>query len=238
MDSPDWTSLPPDLLAKISEEFPIPHRAPIRATCKVWNSAMVPVISPSPWLFLPDEDGEQHNSTFLSLPDNYSFTYPPLPDLCGMTCVGSHAGWFVIADRKRKVSLLNPLTGNQICLPSHVAPWNVDRVDLQAFKPHRIGKMVFSANPTVHDYAAVAIYRVTDWELIYTKSGEGRWNLLETALTQNGPKHQDIVHHDGKFYCVTHKGEVIAFDLSGVSPTVTMVAQSSGLASIIPAGSY
>ncbi|CAL9168346.1 unnamed protein product [Musa hybrid cultivar] len=111
MHSPDWTSLPPDLLAKISEEFPIPHRARIRATCKDWHSAMVPVISPSPWLFVPDDDGEQHNSTFFSLPDNCSFTYPPLPELCGMTCVGSHAGWFVITDRKRKVSLLIRLRG-------------------------------------------------------------------------------------------------------------------------------
>ncbi|URE32442.1 hypothetical protein MUK42_36992 [Musa troglodytarum] len=206
---------------------------------------MVPVISPSPWLFLPDDDGEQHNSTFLSLPDNYSFTYPPLPDLCGMTCVGSHAGWFVIADRKRKVSLLNPLTGNQICLPSHVAPWNVDRVDLQAFKPHRvafkpnrIGKIVFSANPTVHNYVAVATYIFTDRELTYTKSGDDKWNLLETALTENDRSWNDIMHHDGKFYCITRNGEVVAFDLSGVNPTAMLVAQSSALVSIMPAGTY
>ncbi|XP_065023295.1 F-box protein At3g56470-like [Musa acuminata AAA Group] len=238
MHSPDWTSLPPDLLAKISEEFPIPHRARIRATCKDWHSAMVPVISPSPWLFVPDDDGELHNSTFFSLPDDCSFTYPPLPELCGMTAVGSHAGWFVITDWKRKVSLLNPLTGNHISLPSHVARWNVDRVDLQEFNPKRIGKIVFSSNPTVHNYVAVAIYRFTDWELTYTKSGDDKWNLLETALTENDRSYKDIVHHDGKFYCATHEGAVIAFDLSGVSPSVTMVAQSSALASIIPVRTY
>ncbi|KAJ8460008.1 hypothetical protein OPV22_032934 [Ensete ventricosum] len=240
MHSPDWTSLPPELLAKISEEFPIRHRTRIRATCKAWHSAMVPVIRPSPWLFLPDEDGEQHNSNFLSLPDNRSFTFPPLPELCGMRCLGSHAGWFVIADRKRNVSLLNPLTGKQICLPSRVVRWNVDRVDdLQAFKPNRIGKMVFSPNPTVDNYVAVAIYRLTKWELTYTKSGEDWWNLLETALTEDGASYQDILHHDGKFYGVTHRGEIVAFDLSGVGPTVkTIVARTSGLASIIPRGTY
>ncbi|XP_064979810.1 F-box protein At3g56470-like [Musa acuminata AAA Group] len=238
MHSPDWTSLPPDLLAKISEEFPIPHRARIRATCKAWHSAMEPVISPSPWLLLPSENFEQHNSTFLCLPDNYCFTYPRLPQLSGVRCVGSHAGWFVIVGRKRKVSLLNPLSGNQICLPSHVARWNVDRVNHQAFKPNRIGKMVFSANPTVHSYVVVAIYRFTDWELTYTKSGEDRWNLLETALTENDGSYKDIMHHDGKFYCITRKGEVIAFDLSGVSPVVTIIARSSALVSVIPAGNY
>ncbi|XP_064979814.1 F-box protein At2g05970-like [Musa acuminata AAA Group] len=238
MHSPDWTSLPPDLLAMISEEFPIPHRARIRATCKNWHSAMVPVISPSPWLFVPDEDGEHHNSTFFSLPDNCSFTNPPLPELCGMTCFGSHAGWFVIADRKRKVSLLNPLTGNHISLPSHVAQWIVNRVDVQEFKPERIGKIVFSENPTVHNYVAVAIYRFREWELTYTKSGDDKWNLLETAFTENDPFYQDIVHHDGKFYCATHEGAVIALDLSGVSPTVTMVSQRSALASIIPVRTY
>ncbi|CAD5169010.1 unnamed protein product [Musa acuminata subsp. malaccensis] len=192
MHSPDWTSLPPDLLAKISEEFPIPHRARIRATCKAWHSAMEPVISPSPWLLLPGENFEQHNSTFLCLPDNYCFTYPASPAQRCEVC-RIHAGWFVIVGRKRKVSLLNPLTGNQICLPSHVARWNVDRVNHQAFKPNCIGKMVFSANPTVHSYVVVAIYRFTDWELTYTKSGEDRWNLLETALTENDGSYKG--HH-------------------------------------------
>ncbi|CAL9042951.1 unnamed protein product [Musa banksii] len=160
---------------------------------------MEPVISRSPWLLLPGENVEQHNSTFFCLPDNYSFTLPRLPKLRGVRCIGCHAGWFVIAGRKRKVSLLNPLTGNQICLPSHVARWNVDRVDHQAFKPKRIGKIVFSSNPTVHNYVAVAIYRFTDCELTYTKSGEDRWNLVETALTENDRSYKDIMHHDGKF---------------------------------------
>ncbi|URE32443.1 hypothetical protein MUK42_36992 [Musa troglodytarum] len=168
---------------------------------------MEPVISPSPWLLLPGDSVEQHNSTFLCLADNSSFTYPPIPQLRGARCLGSHAGWLVIADRKRKVSLLNPLTGNQICLPSHVARWNVDRVDLQA-------------------------------ELTYTKSGDDKWNLLETALTENDRSWNDIMHHDGKFYCITRNGEVVAFDLSGVNPTAMLVAQSSALVSIMPAGTY
>ncbi|URE24612.1 hypothetical protein MUK42_33428 [Musa troglodytarum] len=37
------------------------------------------------------------------------------------------------------------------------------------------------------------------------------------------------MYHDGKFYCMTVDAEVFAFDLSGVSPTVTLVAESMPL---------
>uniref|UniRef100_A0A804KPH9 KIB1-4 beta-propeller domain-containing protein n=1 Tax=Musa acuminata subsp. malaccensis TaxID=214687 RepID=A0A804KPH9_MUSAM len=65
-------------------------------------------------------------------------------------------------------------------------------------------------------------------EIAYAKAGGDKWNLLQTTSTQHR-SYEDIMYHNGKFYCITVEAEVFAFDLSGVSPTVTVVAESTSL---------
>ncbi|CAL9129939.1 unnamed protein product [Musa textilis] len=233
MDSRDWTSLPPELLAEIGEKLPIPHRACFRATCKDWCSAFLPVVIPSPWLLFVVKNGD--TCAILSLPTRRSFTYSLLPDLRGVQYVGSQAGWLAVYNKNMDASLINPLTAARICLPSFLTLPKFDLVDGSCVLPHLgrfsyyfVTKVIFSANPTTHNYIAVTLYGIPRGEIAYAKAGGDKWNLLQTTSTQNR-SYEDIMYHDGKFYCMTVDAEVFAFDLSGVSPTVTLVAESMPL---------
>ncbi|CAL9043001.1 unnamed protein product [Musa banksii] len=233
MDSPDWTSLPLDVLTKIGEKLPVPHRSCFRATCKDWCSALLPVVIPSPWLLSVGKNSDTCN--FLSLPTRRSFTYSLLPELHGVRYVGSQAGWLAVFNENLDVSLINPLTAARICLPSFLTLPNFELVDGSCVLPHLnrisryfVTKVIFSANPTTHNYIAVSLYGIPRGEIAYAKAGGDKWNLLQTTSTQNR-SYEDIMYHNGKFYCITVEAEVSAFDLSGVSPTVTVVAESTSL---------
>ncbi|URE24613.1 hypothetical protein MUK42_33428 [Musa troglodytarum] len=234
-DSRDWTSLPPELLAKIGEKLPIPHRACFRATCKDWCSASLPVVIPSPWLLFVIKNGD--TCAILSLPTRRSFTYSLLPDLRGVQYVGSQAGWLAVYNKNMDASLINPLTAARICLPSFLTLPKFDLVDGRRFSYYFVTKVIFSANPTTHNYIAVTLYGIPRGEIAYAKAGGDKWNLLQTTSTQNR-SYEDIMYHDGKFYCMTVDAEVFAFDLSGVSPTVTLVAESMPLDSLLPSQTH
>ncbi|CAL9090354.1 unnamed protein product [Musa acuminata var. zebrina] len=233
MDSPDWTSLPLDVLTKIGEKLPVPHRACFRATCKDWCSALLPVVIPSPWLFFVGKNSDTCN--FLSLPTRRSFTYSLLPEIHAVRYVGSQAGWLAVYNENLDVSLINPLTAARICLPSFLTLPNFELVGGSCVLPHLhrisrffVSKVIFSANPTTHNYIAVSLYGTPQIEIAYAKAGGDKWNLLQTTSTQNR-SYEDIMYHNGKFYCITVEAEVFAFDLSGVSPTVTVVAERTSL---------
>ncbi|KAJ8459952.1 hypothetical protein OPV22_032878 [Ensete ventricosum] len=234
MDShPEWRLLPRDLLTKIGEKLPIPHRACFRATCKDWCSAVLPVVIPSPWLLLVGRNSD--TCTFLSIPAKRTFTYSLLPELHGVQYVGSHAGWLAVLYRNLDVSLINPLRATRICLPSYRTLPNFELLDgscahppLNQFSYYSVTKVIFAANPTPHNYTAVTLYGIPRGEITYAKAGGDRWNLLQTTSTRNR-SYEDVMYHDGKFYCITFEAEVFAFDLSGVSPTVTVVAESPSL---------
>ncbi|CAL9090370.1 unnamed protein product, partial [Musa acuminata var. zebrina] len=243
-ERPDWTLLPLDLITKISEELPIPHRLCLRATCTTWyHAAVLDMDVPSPWLLIPDHESEQSDScTFASLPTGLFFTYSPIPELRGTRCVGSHAGWLAIANVHLDVSLLNPLTRSQIYLPSFTTlptddlmlecdVWSMDNpaTDVPAYNPFKafrdrfIGKVVFSSNPTIHNHVAVTLYGAYG-ELAYTKAGKDAWLLLKEPSTKDH-QFEDVMYHDDKFYCLSNECEVEAFDLSGDCPTVALVVE-------------
>ncbi|XP_066380156.1 uncharacterized protein [Miscanthus floridulus] len=133
-----WADLQRDLLESVLARLPVPDRVRFPAVCTAWQSAHtaaaatgLPQATPSPWLMLPFnptartggvDDGSAKLSVarFLSLAEGRTYAIrQPAPAARDRLCVGSSPdGWLVTADACSELSLLNPVTGAQLCLPS------------------------------------------------------------------------------------------------------------------------
>ncbi|XP_074580703.1 putative F-box protein At5g55150 [Curcuma longa] len=236
-DARDWSLLPLDLLRKLGEMLHIPHRIVFRTVCKSWCSALPSIVFPYPWLLLPAEQIDD-SCTFLSLPsDNEhcsSFKFSPVPPLHGMRYAGSNTGWVAIVDLAFNISLLNPLTGAQIHLPSFLPIPRIEPLpncggylchnphdnsdsylfEYETCRDYFINKVVFSSNPTPNNYMAMVIRH--EYPTAYTKAGISKWISLDIPVL-------DIIYHDGLFYALRCVSEVYAFDLSGDNPVKKVI---------------
>jgi hypothetical protein len=134
-----WADLPRDLLESLLARLPVPDRLRFPGVCTAWQSAHtaaagIQQATPSPWLMLPfnptarvgsvhDDDGSCAKlsvARFLSLAEGRAYAIrQPAPAARDRLCVGSSPdGWLVTADACSELSLLNPVTGAQLCLPS------------------------------------------------------------------------------------------------------------------------
>ncbi|KAG6493574.1 hypothetical protein ZIOFF_048566 [Zingiber officinale] len=228
-DAHDWSLLPLDLLRQLGEKLHLPHRIVFRTVCKSWCSALPPVSVPYPWLLLPAEQIDDDSCTFLPLPsdnehDSY-FKFSPVPPLYGMCYAGSNGGWVAIVDLAFHVSLLNPLTGAQIDLPSLLNLFPCEPVpggytfykedgnsyfhEIETCRDYRIEKVIFSSNPTPNNYMAMVI--CNGFPIGYTKAGASKWINLDFYVC-------DIIYYDGFFYALIGSSEIVAIDLSGDDP--------------------
>nr|CAD1837413.1 unnamed protein product [Ananas comosus var. bracteatus] len=119
----DWTDLSSGVLAHIAARLTAIDYMAFRKVCRLWARSVsgVPPSPHVPYLLLlggGGDDGERGNEfTFLGLPGQ-TLHRLPVPGLRGKSCVGSQHGWLATLDPFSEPALLNPLTGQEIPLPS------------------------------------------------------------------------------------------------------------------------
>ncbi|KAM3271501.1 hypothetical protein ACQJBY_041976 [Aegilops geniculata] len=241
--------LPEDILMRIFATLEIPDLIRAGAVCTFWRSAYTSLRTlvkhkqpQTPCLFYTSESSSDNVACLYSLVEKrvYSLILPE-PPLHTRFLIGSSLGLLVTVDERSEMHLVNPITGQQIALPSvttmqHVKPICDDSgaVHKYAYSKHTAKQVIcppkiiapaalrevfhqkallFYDTPTA-SYIVVLIH-MPFGQLSFARVGDDKWTWL--------PPHTDYfdcTYKDGLLYAATLLGEVHAFDLSG--PAVTM----------------
>ncbi|PNT63424.1 hypothetical protein BRADI_4g15380v3 [Brachypodium distachyon] len=128
----------------------------------------------------------------------YKLTLPD-PPIRSRLLIGSCQGLLVTVDERSEMQIVNPVTGEQVDVPSVIT--------------------IEQVKPIYDDSDAIAEYlysRHTAKELSFARVGDdSRWTWLPPRL-----HYEDCVYKDGQLYAVNYDGEIDVYDLSG--PAVPM----------------
>ncbi|XP_020598789.1 uncharacterized protein LOC110038327, partial [Phalaenopsis equestris] len=133
----NWHLLPENLLISIAEKLFIADIIRLRVVCKDWGwslgwphkgwptpprlrASFIPIPPSVPWLLLPNKEGEDADyCSFLDLSNGQVRRIHPVPEIAGRRCGGaSPDGWLVTVDLELNPRVLNPLTREELPLPS------------------------------------------------------------------------------------------------------------------------
>ncbi|KQJ90270.1 hypothetical protein BRADI_4g30485v3 [Brachypodium distachyon] len=154
--------------------------------------------------------------------------------------VGSSLGWLVTVDKRSEMHIVNPITGEQIALPSVITMEQVKPIYNDLGAVHRYGYSRYTAKhvlPTLEvdlgllqEYLHHKAFIFSDastgcfivvlifqpfGQLSFARVGDDKWTWLPPHT-----EYEDCTYKDGLLYAVTLLGEIHAFDLTG--PTVTI----------------
>jgi hypothetical protein len=194
-----------------------------------------------PWLMLPlSESRLQSHRSFYDLSTDKTYNLE-LPEACSPELrIDSSNGWLVIFDNSSAIFLFNPITRVKFHLPPLSSFHNVESVDyskvgkeyairyasskiyelsLREMRDFFIKKIVLSS-PSVNqdNFMAVAIINQTGG-LAYCKNGHRSW----TFMGHLGLSFCDITYYKDKFYAVDQDGSMAACDVTGESPSVSVI---------------
>ncbi|XP_062216942.1 probable F-box protein At4g22165 isoform X2 [Phragmites australis] len=244
--------LPREILMDIFALLEIPDLVRVGSVCSSWNSAYTSLCnigqykqSQTPCLLYTSESAGENVACLYSLAEKraYKLTLPELP-IHRRYLIGSSHGWMVTVDEWSEMHLVNPITCEQIALPSvitieqvkpiyddggaickyhysmHTAqsvfrrPLTLDLGKLRYYFHHKA--LVFY-DTSSGSYIVVFIHNPFG-QLLFARLGDVKWTWL--------PSHrnfQDCIYKDGLLYAVTSFGEIIAFDLSGSVVTTKII---------------
>ncbi|KAF6156751.1 hypothetical protein GIB67_033220 [Kingdonia uniflora] len=201
----DWSQLPDNLLAMISNKFAcMDDFVRFGAVCVSWRSVTVEnrnqLFPPQvPFLMFPNMHDNTRHKTLFSLPMQWGGVDPDF-----------------------KVELMNPCFSveNKIELPpltSFDHHETVEELSLDGY----MKKTVLSASPTrTSDYVVMTIYGAQN-KLAFTKPGDKQWTTVE----HEHKCFNDLIYYKGEFYAVDGEGTVIACNIKNHSqPKVRKVA--------------
>lgn len=243
-----WTDLPSDLLGRILQLLELPDALAVAAVCTSWCSAAVAAGVPhvrTPWLISWRHIYQSvefrnllttHKTYKVSLPDGR-----PQLDWCG----ASH-GWLAASDEFSNLVLYHPFTFNTIRLPPITdlecvkGVYNTEGsiVGYRFRKNHQhepsepgtwfYQKVVLSRDPSQGgDYTAMIIHY--DANLVsFARAKEGCWRLAAALADGSDDHYADCVYHDGRFYTVTLRGVLEAWDLRGPQEPIKEVIIANG----------
>ncbi|CAN6197193.1 unnamed protein product [Urochloa humidicola] len=172
----------------------------------------------------------------------YKITLPE-PPIRTRSLIGSSNGWLITADERSEMHLVNPITGEQIALPSvitieHVKPrfdgsGTMSKYELsyhtaeefcwaERHAPNKLREYLYFRafvfpDPSTGSYIVVLIHNPY-FQLSFARAGDDEWTWLP-----HGTEYSDCVYMDGLLYAVKSDGEIDAFDLSGSTVTKTVV---------------
>ncbi|XP_051213121.1 F-box protein KIB4-like [Lolium perenne] len=248
--------LPQDVLMDIFTTLEIPDLIRVGAVCPSWHSAYTSLqslglykLSQTPCLLYTSESAGDSSAYLYSLREKRSYKLtlpdPPIHTRC---LIGSSHGWLITVDERSEMHLLNPLTCEQIALPSVITIEQVKPIfdeygDLHKYElSWHTGMRAGYNSPSIFDldklrdelhykafvfpdtstgsYMVVLIHNPKQ-QLSFARLGDDKWTWL--------PPHdayQDCTYKDGLLYAVTGFGELHAFDFSsGPVVTVEMILQ-------------
>ncbi|KAK1677291.1 hypothetical protein QYE76_038176 [Lolium multiflorum] len=249
--------LPQDVLMDIFATLEIPDLIRAGAVCPSWHSAYTSLkslglynLSQTPCLLYTSQSAGDSSAYLYSLREKRSYKLtlpdPPIRTRC---LIGSSHGWLVTVDERSEMHLVNPITCEQISLPSvitieHVTPifdecgllhkyelsWHAGIYD--AFDPPSIYDLdklrdVFQLKAFVFDdtstgsYIVVLIHNPLR-QLSFAKVGADKWTWLPPYDV-----YDDCTYKNDILYAVRTTGDIHAFDLSGPVVTMKMITGTS-----------
>uniref|UniRef100_A0A0E0MGL7 F-box domain-containing protein n=1 Tax=Oryza punctata TaxID=4537 RepID=A0A0E0MGL7_ORYPU len=242
--------VPQDILMEIFALLEIPDLVRAGSVCNSWRSAYnelrslgIYKLSQTPCLLYTSESAGDSAVCLYSLIEKreYKITLPE-PPICSRILIGSSLGWLVTVDDLSEMLLVNPITGEQIALPSVVTIEHVNPIFNESGALHKYELSQHTATrvncpePSIfsldelRDYIFYKAFVFSDTstggcivvlihephhQISFARFGDDKWTWL--------PPHShysDCIYKDGLLYAVTAMGEIHALDLSG--PTVTM----------------
>ncbi|RLM69847.1 putative F-box protein [Panicum miliaceum] len=238
--------LPPDILMDIFAHLEIPDLVRAGSVCASWRAACTSLcatehrckLQQTPCLLYTSESLGDRAMGLYSLAEKKAYTLAlPDPPIRSREIIGSSYGWIITADERSELQLVNPITGDQIALPSvttieQVQPvfddegtlcnyeysWHTadawvsvsDKasiLDLSKLRDVLFYKASLSSDPSTGDYFVVLIHN-PESQLSFARAGDEEWTWL--------PPHtfyEDCQFQGGLLYATTADGEIHAFDL-------------------------
>jgi hypothetical protein len=220
--------LSPDMVANIHGRLGILDRLAFASVFRKSCEALE-----APWIILPGKTPEK--ATLFSLVDQRSVVvHAPDPALRGHAIIGSSHGWLATADGRGRMSLVNPVSGEQRALPAITTipglEEEYDGVFAFPLKPfvrgppyaggrepcgsftmkaeHMRGylyrKVVLSDSPGGGGYGTAML--ITGQQFGVVAFATAKDAAWRLAPSRDGV--EDAIHHDGRFYSVTYSGAV------------------------------
>ncbi|CAN6337610.1 unnamed protein product [Urochloa humidicola] len=120
--SPDWSSLPGDLLIAVLGRLDAPSALAYAGVCASWRAAVAAAagvpLARTPWLFSwePDDgtmSGGPTGATLRCVFGTRSASFPtaPFPRGRSLRCCGASHGWILASDERSNLVLYNPFAG-------------------------------------------------------------------------------------------------------------------------------
>ncbi|PNT68815.1 LOW QUALITY PROTEIN: hypothetical protein BRADI_3g45577v3, partial [Brachypodium distachyon] len=155
----------------------------------------------------------------------YKLTLPE-PPIRSRFLIGSTVGWLVTVDERSEIEmhLLNPITGEQIALPSVHSYEYSRRTANQVLRTRDLGflpvlfhrKAFVFFDTSTGSFIVVLIHRLAS-QLSFSR--DEKW----TRLPPHTSGYEDCTYKDGLLYAVSLSGEIHAFDLSGPAVTTKII---------------
>ncbi|KAE8788930.1 hypothetical protein D1007_36930 [Hordeum vulgare] len=237
-------------LPELPQDIKIPDLVRAGSVCSSWHSAYAELRTlgqykqrQTPSLAYTSESDPDDVLSLYSLAEKKSYKLTlPQPPIRSRYFIGSSHGWLVTVDERSEMHLLNPITCEQIALPSvttieHVKPIFDEYGDVCKYEMSWHTGMRISRDPpsifalaelrdrlqwkafvfpdtSTGSYIVVLIHH-PQCQLSFAKAGDDKWTWLPPAYLYN-----DCIYKDGILYAVNALGEFHAFDVSG--PVVTV----------------
>ena len=247
--------LPQDVLMDIFSLLEIPDLMRAASVSSSWRSAYTSLCSQleqykrpqTPCLLYTSESAGENVACLYSLAEKrvYNLTLPD-PPIRNRYLIGSSHGWLVTADDKSELHLINPVTGQQIALPSVVTIGYVQPIFDNAgtiimyklrqqlydpdLDPEMVGPKMFPHAPDkLRDHVYIRVFIFLDpstgsYIVVLIHGPRCQLSFARvgdckwTLLTPDWDYDQ-CIYMDGLLYASTRAGRMDAFDLTG--PTVT-----------------
>ncbi|XBI52038.1 putative F-box protein At5g55150 [Aegilops tauschii subsp. strangulata] len=251
--------LPQDILMAIFAAFQIPDLVRAGSVCSSWRSAYETLRnlglynqSQTPCLLYTSESDGESTARLYSLVEKkaYRLTLPDPPIRTRSLIGSSPEGLLVTADDRSEMHLLNPITGQQIALPSvitirQVSPIYDDSGVLRMYRysartrhtvlalpanlalselRHQLHHKAF-VFPLSHDDASLEEAGGHVVVLIHNPSCQLSFARAGAESWTWLPPHtsyDDCMYKDGLMHAVTSWGEIHGFDLASPAPVATM----------------
>ncbi|XP_062192987.1 uncharacterized protein LOC133896406 [Phragmites australis] len=237
--------LPQDMLMVIFANLQIPDLIRAGSVSSSWHAAYTSLRdlgqykkSQTPCLLYTSESAGENVACLYSLVEQreYKLTLPE-PPIRSRFPIGSSNGWLITADERSELHLVNPITGEQIALPSVITIKQVKPIfddsgtinmyelsyhsgrapeiyALNDLREHLYFKAFVFPDLSTGSYIVVLIHNPYQ-QLSFARAGDDKWNLLLPNT-----RYRDCMCMDGLLYALTSLGEIHAYDLT--ASTVTM----------------
>ena len=212
-----WQNIQVDIMENIVKRLKGTDLARMACVCMSWRETLVLykgiwITAPDiPWLLLP-QGSDRKSLSFYSMSEERVYNMKLPKTAQGGRVCGSSKRWLAIvkgSDLDPHMFLLNPISGEQINLPSlTTVPYFDDFVgrrpkhyNASTFVSHI---EVFSAAGTAGCMVVAAIINVqSEGLLALCKPGDERWSIFEGAGDE--VSYFDILFHDKSLYAITDR---------------------------------